>query len=805
LEESRGYQRLLAELKRRRVFRVAAAYGAVAFVVLQAAELLAGGLQLPPAVLSSITVVVILGFPISLALAWAFERAPDGALRRTDEAESGEIEAIVSESRLRRWAPGIAALAGVALLAIGAWLALARLGGAGSGAGGDQPATMAGSGGEVGVPEEGTVTVIAPFAVQGGPEVAYLSEGMVSLLGTKLDGAGDLRTVDTRAVMHAMARTGLEPGDPAAGAAIAREFGAGLFVVGDIVEAGGRVQLSAALYEAGGAGAPKQEASAEGAEADMFELVDELAVQLLAGVTGGAAARVRRIAAVTTESLPALKSFLEGEEQFRRGQFDASLASFQRAIDADSTFALAHYRLSLVAEWALQDALSHDAAEDAVRWADRLATRDRRMLEAYLTRRRGDNRTAAEAYRSILGTWPDEMEAWLDYGEILFHVNPLFGRSFTESREVLDRVLAFDPDHSTALIHLARMAAFEGQGARLDSLADRFVALDPDPGRTLEISALQAYASGDSGKIEAVEARIREAPNLGVALAVWAASVYGGDIEAGESVARALAAPTRSVEARRLGRAWLAYFAVTRGQWTEAERRLAELAELGAGVALEYEALLATSPFVPVTDAELADLARRLEALDPATVETSDNPNVVFTSHDDLHPLIRHYQLGLIRARLGDADAARRHARELEAIELPATAGSLAPDLAHSVRAAALRSEGRAAEALAELERARTDAWYGQTMSSPLYARVAERFARAELLLELGRLDEAKGWYSSIGELSPFELPYRSVSQLRLAQIADRRGDAAAAAEHRAAFEAAWREADPAMREAAGA
>ena len=803
MPESRGYQRFFAELKRRRVFRVAAAYGAVSFVVLQAAELLAEGLRLPPVVLTSITVLVLLGFPIALVLAWALERTPAGDLRRTDDAATGELEAIVAQPPLRRWAPGLAALAGIAMLAIGAWLVFARTGGTPPGADVASADTARRTG--LGLPDEGTVTVIAPFAVQGGPDVAYLSEGMVSLLGTKLDGAGDIRTVDTRAVMHAMERTGLEPGDPAAGAGIAREFEADLFVVGDIVEAGGRIQLSAALYELGGPGAPIQEASAEGPESEMFGLVDELAVQLLAGVSGGAAARERRIAAVTTESLPALKAFLEGEEEFRRGQFDASLASFGRAIAEDSTFALAHYRLSLVAEWALQDVLSHRAAEDAVRWADRLAPRDRRMLEAYLTRRRGDNRAAAEVYRSILGTWPDEMEAWLDYGEILFHVNPLFGRSFTESRDVLDRVLGFDPNHSTALIHLARMAAFEGQLARLDSLAERFVALNPDPGRTLEISALQAYATRDPEGIAAVEERIRGASDLGVALAVWAASVYGGDLEAGESVAAALAAPSRSIEARRLGRAWLAYFAVTRGQWSEAKRRLADLAELGPGVALEYEALLSTLPFVPVSDAELADLARRLETLDPSVVETSDNPSVVFTSHDDLHPLIRAYQLGLVRARLGDVEAALRQASTLERMELPATAGSLAPDLAHSVRAAVARTKGRSAEALGELERARADAWYGQTMASPLYARALERFTRAELLLELGRPDEAVGWYESIGELSPFELPFRSVAQLRLAEIAAARGDAEAAARHGAAFESAWSDAEPTMRAAAGA
>jgi tetratricopeptide (TPR) repeat protein len=88
-------------------------------------------------------------------------------------------------------------------------------------------------------------------------------------------------------------------------------------------------------------------------------------------------------------------------------------------------------------------------------------------------------------------------------------------------------------------------------------------------------------------------------------------------------------------------------------------------------------------------------------------------------------------------------------------------------------------------------------------MSSPLYARIHERFARAELLFELGRYDEARGWYANIGQVSPFELPYLAMSHLRLSEIAERLGDAAAAVEARARFEELWRDADPAMKAAA--
>jgi len=60
---SPGYQRFFAELKRRRVFRVMAVYGVVAFAVLQVADILVPALQLPESFVTGIAVLAILGFP----------------------------------------------------------------------------------------------------------------------------------------------------------------------------------------------------------------------------------------------------------------------------------------------------------------------------------------------------------------------------------------------------------------------------------------------------------------------------------------------------------------------------------------------------------------------------------------------------------------------------------------------------------------------------------------------------------------------------------------------------------------------
>ncbi len=120
--KTQGYQRLFAEFKRRQVFKVAAIYGAVAFGVLQVADPLAGALNLPDSFVRLVIALLLLGFPIALVLAWAFELSPEG-VRKTESAAPGEIEAIVAAPAATRWPAGLLAVAGIfALVAGSVWV-----------------------------------------------------------------------------------------------------------------------------------------------------------------------------------------------------------------------------------------------------------------------------------------------------------------------------------------------------------------------------------------------------------------------------------------------------------------------------------------------------------------------------------------------------------------------------------------------------------------------------------------------------------------------------------------------------------
>lgn len=75
--------RLFGELKRRRVYPTIAAYAVVAWVLLQIGEVTFGPLGLPGWVMKSLVVVVIVGFPVVVVLAWIFDITPSGARRNS--------------------------------------------------------------------------------------------------------------------------------------------------------------------------------------------------------------------------------------------------------------------------------------------------------------------------------------------------------------------------------------------------------------------------------------------------------------------------------------------------------------------------------------------------------------------------------------------------------------------------------------------------------------------------------------------------------------------------------------------------
>jgi hypothetical protein len=156
-----------------------------------------------------------------------------------------------------------------------------------------------------------------------------------------------------------------------------------------------------------------------------------------------------------------------------------------------------------------------------------------------------------------------------------------------------------------------------------------------------------------------------------------------------------------------------------------------------------------------------------LLAWDAAGAPPSSFP--VLAMHNGLHAPIREFLLGMTALRLRDHDAARSHATAL-AGSAPGDRG-LVDCLATELEATLARDEGRPAEALSILERARPRLWYQLTLASPFCCLTSRRFLQAELLGEAGRVGEARSWYASLVQRSPYELVYREAARERLSAL----------------------------------
>ncbi|MBA3497566.1 MAG: protein kinase, partial [Gemmatimonadales bacterium] len=211
---------------------------------------------------------------------------------------------------------GAAALAVIAALA-GAWLSTRARGHA--------------------VAPAAELIAILPFSASG-PGVEVLGEGMVDLLATNLRGVGGIRTVDPRAVLRNWTGKDRKSAGLDQALAVGRELEAGSVVTGSAVAAGGRVRLAADLTSV--AGERLGRAQVDGPADSVLALVDRLSVALLRDVWRSREPVPNlRIASLTTDSLAALRAYLEGEQAYRRLEFDTALAAYTRAIEVDSTFA----------------------------------------------------------------------------------------------------------------------------------------------------------------------------------------------------------------------------------------------------------------------------------------------------------------------------------------------------------------------------------------------------------------------------------------------------------------------------------
>ncbi len=642
-----------------------------------------------------------------------------------------------------------------------------------------------------------TSLVIFPFAVQGTTDSTSLDgEGWMRLLSASLDGAGDLRVVDPHAVVASVAERGVQAVAPVAGASLAEEFGAGLHVIGDVVRAGSQVRVGAALYRHGEPD-PIGRASVDGDPEAIVTIVDSVAATLLAS-SALAGSRINQVAVRTSASLPAIKSWLLGESYFRRGLYPEAVGAFRAAVATDSQFALAHYRLSIAAEYTNPGPDVVEAAADAaVRLIDRLSARDSLLLVALLMTRAGDDSSAAAVFQSVTSQWPQDLEASFQLGEIDFHFGPFRGRPLSAARNAFERVVALDPNHFQALVHLNRIAAWENDTAALDSITGRLAMLGPEANQTFDAQVQRASALGDSAGLARLLGHYRTRSEVPMAFTAVDMMIWSKQLAASDSLFAIMAEPDRSPAMRAVGHLFRAYHRAYRGRWRVAKSELAEAQRYDPALGITHRVIFAQALWAvtPSTEYEVLreDLLRWTPITGSPALQTCQ-----FNFDYARYPLVREYGLGLVAARLGDAQRVADAQSALASLEETA---AVAVALSRSLEAHLAWQSGDVGATLQVLERQPSMGYYQAGMCSPIVGRPGDRYLRALALEAIGgRDDEAAQWFRSLANASHFDRLFTAPAELALGRIAERQARVNDARDHYQQFLLLWDDPDPELR-----
>jgi len=304
--------------------------------------------------------------------------------------------------------------------------------------------------------------LVLPFENQRhDPVVEWLRDGSVSMLALTLSQWTDLSVVDHERLHDLLARRHVDP----AGAIglesarrLARDAGAWTVVLGEFTRVGDSLHLTARVFDVA-TGARVDVAEVHGRPGDDARpLFDELAARLL-NISGAPSGTAAELAQVTSPSLEAYRSYLTGLEALNRWNLGAAEDAFRRAVEIDTAFGLAYYKLSLTRGWVSgqADSLGIDAIQRAARHTERLPEHDRAMIGAY--RMFIDNAYARsqDAYRVLLARDSTDADAWYGLGDAFFHdtTSGSIAERMTHSLRAFKRALALDPQYYLALEHLA--------------------------------------------------------------------------------------------------------------------------------------------------------------------------------------------------------------------------------------------------------------------------------------------------------------------------------------------------------------
>ena len=428
-----------AELTRRKVFKVGGAYLVVAWLAVQAASIGFPAFDAPPWALRIFILVALLGFPIALVFAWAFEITPDGV-----KPESG-----VRSTR------AILLIAAVLTALAFAWYFKGqpsyRAEVPAPTANADasrQPAPSPAS--PTAAPSAKSIAVLPFTDLSPGHDQEYFSDGMAEELLNALAKVKDLKVAGRTSSFHFKGRN-----DDLR--AIAQALDVANVLEGSVRKQGNKVRITAQLIQASD-GFHLWSETYDGDMTDVFELQERIAraiTEKLQVILQGD--QQKRLIPVATVNPEAYALYLQATGIFNRreaNRFADAIAQLEQALRLDPGFARAHSRLAALAalaptyltfDWAAANRIVEEHANKAIELDPALAEPHAALGQLYTGQRR--LLEARPHFERAMVVNPDDTTSAFWYATSL-----IMSGYARQGYQVIDRLLQVDPMLPTALL-----------------------------------------------------------------------------------------------------------------------------------------------------------------------------------------------------------------------------------------------------------------------------------------------------------------------------------------------------------------
>jgi TolB-like protein/Tfp pilus assembly protein PilF len=308
------------ELKRRNVYKVAIAYAIVGWLLIQVTTQVFPFFEIPNWGVRLIVLFIVIGFPVALILAWAFELTPEG-IKRTDEIEPGRR----SHNRAWIYVVVIAGAISVALFFLGRYTAPTKLSGSANAA-------------------AKSIAVLPSENLSEDKANAYFADGIQEEILTRLAKIADLKVISRTSTQ----RYHSKPGNLSE---IAKQLGVANILEGSVQKAGDSVRVSVNLIRAD-SDSHLWADTYDRKLTDIFgvesEIAKAIAEQLQAKLTGR---EEQALAVKPTNNPEAYDAYLRGlafqvRTDFASDALRKAASFYEQAAQLDPNFAIAWARLS---------------------------------------------------------------------------------------------------------------------------------------------------------------------------------------------------------------------------------------------------------------------------------------------------------------------------------------------------------------------------------------------------------------------------------------------------------------------------